>query len=116
MAEPTVGGEGLWTILTTVVIAVVSGAAGAASAAVLIAMGITRKFAELHLLIIKEIASLRRHVDESDSKRFHNMVNIVQAEIGKSEATDEELGRRIGACEQDIAILKDFKARMESKS
>lgn len=110
MAEPS---EDLWPVLTTVVIAAVSGILGAASTAVLIAIGITRKFAELQLLLIKEIASLRQHVDDSDSKRFHTMVNIVQGEIGKSEASDEELARRIGACEQEIAVLRNFMDRQE---
>lgn len=103
-------------IAITVGLSVTSGVVGAASSAVLIAVGITRKFAELDKSFVLAINGLRQHVDHSDSQRFHNVMNIVQSEMGKSESADDELSRRIGACEQEIHTLKDFKDRLERGS
>lgn len=113
MAQPGDWPSWLQVVLAATV-ALVTGVVGAASSAILIALGINRKFSELEKSFIVAINGLRQHVDTSDSQRFHNVVTIVQAEIGKSELIDQELGKRIGACEQDLAILRDFKGRYEA--
>lgn len=100
-------------IAVTGVVAIVTGIIGAASTALLVALGITRKFAEMDRMFTREMHGLRTHVDMSDSKRFHDMVGIVQGEVSKSELAEEDLSRRIGACEQEIHTLKDFKERLE---
>lgn len=93
--------------------ALVASIFGAASTSVLIALGITRRFADMEKTFLIAMNDLRLHVDKSDSQRFHNVMNIVQAEIAKSDVADKELSRRVGACEQDLAVYKEFKDRVE---
>lgn len=111
-------------VAVTAVVAIVTGVIGAASTALLVAVGITKKFAamerafstnihELEKTFGDNIHELRRHIDSSDSKRFHDVMNIIHSEVQKSENADGVLSSRIGACEQEIAVMKDFKERRE---
>lgn len=103
-------------VVVTAVIAIVSAMVATATTALLVAVGITRKFSEMELAFIKGMAELKIHVDTSDSKRFHDLVNLVNIENGKLELENVELKRRVGACEQDIAVLRDFKDRIERRN
>ena len=116
MSEPTGDPLLLPTWLQVVVtggIAVVSGMVGAASTAILVALGINKKFSDLNLSLVTGLNDLRQHVDRSDSQRAHTMTDAMATEFLKSDGKMAELSRRIGACEQDIAILRDFKERTE---
>lgn len=116
MPEPTGDPLLLPTWLQVVVagvVALVTGVVGAATTAILIALGINKKFSDLEKTFILAMNDLRLHVDQSDSQRFHNVMNIVQAEVGKGDVKDAELSDRIGACEQELAVMRDFKKRIE---
>lgn len=87
------------------VVAVITGVVSTAATALLIALGITKRFGELE----KTILTLEKTLLAADSTRFHDLIGVVQGEVVKSEQADDELGRRLGATEQEIAVLKEFK-------
>ncbi len=102
-------------VVLAAVVAVVTAAVGALTTGILIATGITKKFSETEKSMVQHINDLRLHVDASDSKRFHDLIGIIQQESLKTEGAAMELGRRIGATEQDLAVMRDFKARVERR-
>lgn len=90
-------------------IAAVSGAMGMVSSA----LSISRRLNSIDRSVVDGLNTLRLHVDASDSKRFHDMVNVMQSEIGKTEVALHHVHQRLGALEQDQAVMRDFKKRVE---
>lgn len=100
-------------IIITAVGAGVSGFFVAIVMAFRSAWGLSKQLQVMEAKFIAAVTELRLHVDANDSKRFHDLINIMQTEVGKCEAADDSLSQRIGATEQEIAVLRDFKTRME---
>jgi hypothetical protein len=94
------------------VVAAVSGVAGMVTTA----LSVSRRLNAIEKGISDGLLNLRLHVDASDSKRFHDMMGVLHQETGKTEAHLFRMDQRLGALEQDQAVFRDFKSRMEGKA
>lgn len=109
-------GSGDWTpswfqLGLAALIAAVAGATGMVTSA----LSVSRRLNSIDRSVVDGLNTLRLHVDASDSKRFHDMVGVVQGEAGKTDLALHHIQQRLGALEQDQAVMRDFKKRVEER-
>lgn len=109
-------GSGDWTpswfqLGLAALIAAIGGAVGMVTSA----LSISRRLNNIDKSIVEGLHDARLHADASDSKRFHDMVNVIHGEVAKTEVALHHIHQRLGALEQDQAVIRDFKKRIEDK-